>query len=166
MYRVFKVFNGATPTSAAVSKVSTGTSIKTMLQIAPPSTLNLRVVEWGISFDGSAAATPIQVELVETSGAATVTALSSSDVVGLNDPGALGTQVSFGTTATGYTSTSEGTPGTSRLLDYQLVAPTNQYVIQYPLGHEPVVQASKFLRVRVTAGSSVGAVCYVTWKEA
>jgi hypothetical protein len=165
MYRLFKAYNGASPTTAAVSKVSTGTTIKTLLQIAPPSTLDLRVVEWGISFDGAAAATPIQVELVETSGAATVTALSSSDVVGLNQPAQLGTQVTFGTTATGYTASGEGTPSTSRLLDYQLIAPTNQYVIQYPLGHEPVVSVSKFLRVRVTAGASVGAICYVVWRE-
>jgi hypothetical protein len=166
MYRLVKLYNGATPTSAAVSKVSTGTTLKTLLQIAPPSTLNLRVVEWGISFDGSSAATPIQCELVETSGAATVTALSSADAVLLNDPGGLGTQLTFGTTSTGITASGEGTPSTSRLLDYQLVAPTNQYVIQYPLGHEPLVQASKFLRVRVTAGASVGAICYVVWKEA
>lgn len=165
MYRLFKVYNGVTPTSAAISKVSTGTAIKTMLQIAPPSTDELRIVEWGISFDGSAAATPIQVELVETSGAATVTALASADVVKLNDPAALGTQVTFGTTATGISASGEGTPGTSRVLDYQLVAPTNQYVIQYPLGHEPVVSISKFLRVRVTAGAAVGAICFVVWKE-
>ena len=167
MYRVFKIYNGATPTSAAVSKVSTGTTLKTMLQVAPTSTANIRIVEWGISFDGSSAATPIQVELVETSGAATVTALASSDVVAVNDPGALGTQaLTYSTTATGHTASGEGTPSTSRLLDYQLIAPTNQYVIQYPLGHEPLVQASKFLRVRVTAGTSVGAICYVAWKEA
>lgn len=166
MYRLFKVYNGATPTSAAISKVSTGTTIKTLLQLATPSTEQIRIVEWGISFDGSSAATPIQVELVETSGAATVTALSSSDVVKLNDPAALGTQLTFGTTATGITASGEGTPGASRPLDYQLIAPTNQYVIQYPLGHEPVVSESKFLRVRVTAGASVGAICYVVWKEA
>jgi hypothetical protein len=165
MARTFQVYNGAAPTTAAGSKVATGTSIKTMLQIATTSTQNLRIREWGISFDGSAAATPIQVELVETSGAATVTALSSADVVGLNQPAQLGTQVSFGTTSTGYTASGEGTPSTSRLLDYQLIAPTNQYVIQYPLGHEPLVAASKFLRVRVTASASVGAICYVVWKE-
>jgi len=43
----------------------------------------------------------------------------------------------------------------------QLVAPTNQYVKQFPLGREPMFKASEFLRIRVTAGAAVNAYCYV-----
>ena len=48
--------NGAVGTTAAPVAVTTGTAIKTMLQIKPFNTC--KIVEWGISFDGSAAATP------------------------------------------------------------------------------------------------------------
>jgi hypothetical protein len=43
----------------------------------------------------------------------------------------------------------------------QLIAPTNQYVKQWPLGREPYCQASKFYRIRVTFGAAVNAYCYM-----
>ena len=62
--RLYSVYNGPMVTTAAPVKVTTSTSIKTLLQVATASTLSLEVIEWGISFDGSAAATPGVVELV------------------------------------------------------------------------------------------------------
>lgn len=50
------------------TKIATGTTQKCLLQIAP--TMGIEVVEWGIAFDGSAAATPGQVDLVEVDVAA------------------------------------------------------------------------------------------------
>ncbi len=162
--RLYTVYNGPLPTTASQVAVTTGTAIKSLLQIAPPSTLELTVVEWGISFDGSAAATPIIVELIETDVAATVTTLSGHSVK-VNQPAQIGTQVTFGTAATGYTATAEGTITAVRQLDVQQIPPTALYVKQFPLGREPKVSASKFLRVRVKAGAAVNAICYVTWTE-
>lgn len=158
-------YNGASPTTAALSPVTTGTAIKTLLQIATPSTRMIRVVEWGISFDGSAAATPGKVELIQTDVAATVTAHVAAGVPSHNDPNAPASLVTLGTSATGYTASAEGTTTASRLLDYQHIAPTSQYVKQYPLGREPVVAVSKFLRVRVTFAAAINAICYVIWEE-
>jgi hypothetical protein len=162
---LYKAFNGPSPTTAALAKVTTGTAIKTLMQIATPSTESLRIVEWGISFDGSAAATPIEVELIDTNVAATVTAFVAADIVKLNAPNDVGTLMTLGTAASGYTSTAEGTITSARLLDYQLIAPTGQYIIQYPLGREPAVAASRFLRIRVTAPAAVNAVAYICWEE-
>jgi hypothetical protein len=159
-------FNGPAPTTAALTPVTTGTAIKTLLQIATPSTCEMRVIEWGISFDGSAAATPGKVELIDTNVAATVTAHIAAGVVSHNDTGTVASRMTLGTSATGYTATAEGTTTASRLLDYQQIAPTGQYVKQYPLGLEPEVAASRFLRVRVTFAAAVNAVCYVIWAEA
>src|SRR3990172_3615649 len=72
--------NGPMPTSAAQAVVTTGTAIKTLLQIKGNG-VSLRVKEWGVSFDGSSAGTPIKVELLETDGAATVTAAVQADIV-------------------------------------------------------------------------------------
>lgn len=161
MAGVYIAQNGALPGAAALVKVTTSTSIKTLLQIGVPSTTGISVVEWGISFDGSAAATPIECELVQTSGAATVTSLTPS----LFSQGANTSLCPGGTALTGYTATAEGTPGTCQYADVQLISPTNQYVKQFPLGYMPYISPSTFLRVRVTAGTAVNAYTYIVWQE-
>jgi hypothetical protein len=158
-------FNGPKPTTAAITPVTTGTAVKTLLQLATPSTRQMRVVEWGISFDGSAAATPGKVELIDTNVAATVTAHVAAGLMPHNEPLAPASLLTLGTTATGYTASAEGTITASRVLDYQQIAPTGQYVKQFPLGREPEVAVSRFLRVRVTFAAAVNAVCYVIWEE-
>jgi hypothetical protein len=163
--KTYKTYNGAMPTTAALAPVATGTAIKTLLQIAMPSTEQMRVIAWGISFDGSAAATPGKVELVETDVAATVTAHVSTGIIKLNSPNDVASLATLGTAATGFTATAEGTTTASRLLDYQLIAPTGQFGWQNPLGREWEVGISKFLRVRVTFGTTVNAVCWVEWEE-
>lgn len=160
------IANGPSPTTAAQVVVTTGTSLKSLLQVKLGSTITGRIKEWGISFDGSAAATPIKCELLEADVAATVTAHVAAGIVKL-DAAALNAgdpttaMFSVGTSATGYTSTSEGSITATRMFDVQLIAPTNQYVKQFPLGEEPHIQAGQFLRIRVTAGAAVNAYCYV-----
>ena len=160
---LFMITNGALPTTAAPVAVTTGTSIKTLLQIKP---FNLaRIVEWGISFDGSAAATPIKCELLETGNVfATVTASADADIAkfgGTEQAVASVAGLTLGTSATGYTATAEGSITTSRLFDVQFIAPTNQYVKQFPLGREPQLVIGNSCRIRVTAGAAVNAYCYM-----
>lgn len=163
---LYLIANGASPTTAAQVPVTTGTSIKTLLQVKASATTTFKIKEWGISFDGSAAATPIKCELLETDVAATVTAAAAADINKLDAAALSGGDpttnlLPVGTTSTGYTSTGEGSITAVREFDVQLIAPTNQYVKQFPLGLEPVVQISKFARVRVTAGAAVNAYCYM-----
>src|SRR5262249_1529208 len=148
--------------------------IRTMLQIEAGSTNRMTIVEWGISFDGSAAATPIKCELFSTSVAATMsTATVAGDIsnsAGFNDPNVEGSNITLGgTTHTGFATpaVTEGTVANYSLFDLQFIAPTNQYWKQFPLGREPVVKVgtAKFLRIRVTAGASVNCYCYVNWSE-
>jgi len=51
---------------------------------------------------------PITCELIQTDVAATVTAHVAAGVQPYDDPGAVPSTVTLGTTATGYTATSEG----------------------------------------------------------
>ena len=67
---LYWVQNAAYPTTAAPVKVATGAAIKTLLQIGIPSTVAIRVVEWGISFDTPASASIIACELFGCTGAA------------------------------------------------------------------------------------------------
>lgn len=166
MAELYLIANGASPTTAALVPVTTGTAIKTMLQVKMGTTTTRgKVVEWGISFDGSAAATPIRCELLTTGTvAATVTAHVAAGIVNLDPLGITptsGNPFTISTTTTGYTSTSEGSITASRPMDVQFIAPTNQYVKQWPLGREPWFSPLNYLRIRVTAGAAVNAYCYV-----
>lgn len=162
---LYLIENAPMQTTAAPTPVATGTAIKTMLQVKP--IVPMKIVEWGISYDGFAAAQPGKVELIETDVAATVTAFINADITKLDgealqfgDP--TSNYISVGTSASGYTATAEGTITAVRNLDgSQLIAPTNQFVKQFPLGYRPFVQAAKFLRIRVTFGTTVNAYCYV-----
>ncbi len=164
---LFKIYNGAEPTTAELTAVTTGTSLKTMLQVRPSATMGFKVKAWGVSFDGSAAATPIQVELLTTGTvAATVTAAVADDIHKIDayayaagDPTTDLFRV--GTTATGYTATAEGTITATRLFDSQFVAPTNQYAWSWSLEEEPFVDPTEYLRIRLNAGAAVNAICWV-----
>ena len=161
---IYLIHNGPFPTTAAPAVAATGTAIETLLQVKGVTGVQFKVIEYGVSFDGSAAATPITVELIETGTVfATVTASVAADIVKWGDPNAPTSTVYFsvGTTATGYNASAEGTITASRLFDFQLVSPTNQYVKQFPLGREPKVNADSALRIRTTSGASVGAYAYI-----
>jgi hypothetical protein len=165
--RLYMVGNWTRPTTAAPVKRPTATAVQTLLQLATSSTQGIYVAEWGISFDGSAAATPINVEFFSCTGAATMsTALAATDVSRITDP--LGTEtipLQYSTSLSGYSTAAvtEGTVANYNAFDNQLIAPTSQYVKQWPLGREPSTALSTFLRIRVTAGASVNALCYVVF---
>lgn len=163
---LYAIYNGPSPTTAAQVPVTTGTAIKTLLQVQASATLPAKIKEWGISFDGSAAATPIKCELLETDVAATVTAHVAAGIVKLDGNALAGGDpttnlIQVGTSNTGYTATAEGSITATRMFDAQLIAPTNQYVKQFPLGLEPVIAVGKYARIRVTAGAAVNAYAYM-----
>lgn len=159
---IFQAINGANPTTAGFVKVTTGATIKTMLQVATPSTVGLSIVQWHIEFDGSAAGTPILVELIQTDVAATVTSVTPEKWA---DPNGIASLCVGGTTATGHTATGEGTITATRVFDARLVAPTDRYEYEFSLGREPYMPVSKFLRIRVTAPVAVNAICGIRWRE-
>ena len=157
------------PTTAALVAVTTGAAIKTMLQVQAGTTKPLKIKEWGISFDGAALATPIKVELIETDVAATVTTLATTSIHKVDGEALSGGDpvtnlVLVGTAATGFTASAEGTITVVRYLDTpKFILPVQPlYEKQFPLGDEPVIQVSKFMRIRVTlTGTAVNCYCYV-----
>ena len=160
------LFNAPAPTTAAIAKVTTGTAIKTMLQLAPVATqAPIHLVRWGISFDGISATLPITCELFETTVAATVTAHVAAGIQPYNHYNALAASnfLTLSTAGTGYTATVEGTPANVRMADAQLIAPTNQFIYDWSLGSEFEVTPGAFVRVRVTASVAVNALCYMVF---
>lgn len=163
---LYKIWNAPMPTTGSMVPVTTGTALKTLLQIKPGPTQVLHLVEWGISFDGSAAATPGIVTVGVTDTAATVTAHAASGIHKYDSAALAGGDPStsifaVGTTSTGYTASGEGTVGTNRNADSHLISPTNQLIYQFPLGNEFAVNPGEFLRLRVTFGAAINALAYV-----
>lgn len=167
--KTYTVLNGAAAGAAAAAPVSTGTALKTMLQIATNTTTpSIRVVEWWTEFDGSAAATPIKVELIGSAAAQTsLVAYVAADISAANDPNAPTSSVQLGTALSGFSNANDPgvTPTSVRNFSTQFVPPTSGVYIQYPLGREPEVAVSKFLRHRTTAGAAVNCYVGVTWEE-
>jgi uncharacterized protein YaiE (UPF0345 family) len=158
--------NAAFPTTAAPVKMATGTSVKTLLQVATPASTSIQVIEWGISFDGTVVNTPVLCELIDTETVG-ATSLTSVTPALYGSPTAEASLCVGGSSATGYNSGSsvEGSITNTRYGDVQLISPTNNYVKQYPLGEEFAVPVSHYLRIRVTAGTTVNALCYIIYRE-
>lgn len=159
------------PTTAAQAKVTTGTAIKTMLQVSTPSTRQLQVISWGFSLDAAPATTGVGVvELLQTDVAATVTAHVAAGVQPL-DPNAPASLVTLGTGNTGYTATVEGSTTAARMFDAEEIAGVSNgagpitYAYQFMPDERPIVAVSKFLRVRVTFSAAVNMLTWVTWDE-
>jgi hypothetical protein len=165
----YKVFNAAMATTAAQASVTTGTAIKTMLQIATPSTRQIQLISWGFTIDDTAGADGV-VELLQTDVAATVTAHVASGVQPL-DPNAPASLMTLGTSATGYTATAEGSTTASRMFDAVALSATTSespytYTYQWMPDERPIVAVSKFLRVRATtATTGVDMRCWVCFDE-
>ncbi|RPE34911.1 hypothetical protein EDD38_3253 [Kitasatospora cineracea] len=165
----YKAFNAPMPTTAALAKVSTGTAVKTMLQLATPSTRQIQLISWGFSLDVAPGAASV-VELLQTDAAATVTAHVASGVQPL-DPNAPASLLTLGTSATGYTATAEGSTTAARVFDVKQIplaagATDLTYFYQWMPDERPIIAVSKFLRVRATmATSASNMTCWIVWDE-
>lgn len=173
MARRYKSWNGPMPTTAAQQAVTTGTAIKTMLQLATPSTGIMVPFSWGFSIDDPPGADAV-FELIQTDVAATVTAHVAAGVQPIDGGGTfVASQLTLGTSATGYTATAEGSITATRVFDAVSMSSTSAeaavgmvYVYQFMPDERPIIPASKFLRVRATTPTTaVDMRCWVCWDE-
>lgn len=167
---LYTAWNGPMPTTAAQASVATGTSVKTMLQIAVPASRQFTVVSWGYSIDTPQGAAGT-VELLETDVAATVTAHVAAGVQP-QTPGLPASLATLGTTGTGYTASGEGAITATRVLNASKhnsgssgASPLMKYEYDFPAIKAPVIAVSKFIRVRATMGTTTGMLCWITWLE-
>lgn len=167
---VYRAWNGPMPTTGIQAAVSTGTAIKTMLQIATPATRQIKLVEWGYSLNIATSIGPSVIELLETDVAATVTAHVAAGVQPVF-PGVPASLVTLGAAATGYTSSAEGAITATRIFDSidsppsDSASPSILYQKIFMPGKEPVIGISKFLRIRCLMGSAVNMRAYIVWEE-
>jgi hypothetical protein len=173
--KTYIAYNSALVTTAAPVKQPTGSAIRTMLQLRPAVGTIIRPIAWGCSFDASAAATPGIVELVETDVAATMsTAFAAADIqpygdanAPANTAGASGVPLNLSTGTSGFATTAvtEGSTTATRMADLQQIDPAfGPYNMQWPLGREFECIPQRFLRVRVTFGTTINMTCYVIFE--
>lgn len=163
--------NNAMPTTAAQVLQATGTAIRTMLQVATPSTNTLKVVAFGVEF-ATALTAACTVELVDT-GTVAATGLTAHVAAGVQPYGCDSTggasSMTLGAGATGYTPGSAATEGTitSVRTAKQKVMPVGatSYEWEWSLGREFFVPVSHFLRVRMTTATTVNAYTWLLWDE-
>jgi len=166
--KIYQVVNSAVSTAAAPpTPVTTGTSIKALLQFATSANREATILSHFVTFDGYAAALPIKYELIgHASGAATVTAFVAADISKWSDPNSVASAITAGTSASGYTASAEGTAVTLRQLDFQLIPPTSGAYFDYDETRAPEIAVSTFARQRVlNGGTAVNAVCGLRWAE-
>ncbi len=165
---LYTIYNGPMPTTAAQVPVTTGTAIKTMLQLKPFNVCD--IVEWGVSFSLPASIATIKAELIDTGTVfGTVTASADADVTkvsSVEDAVASVAGLTMGTSATGYTCTSEGSITVVRMFDAQIITPSTtgglQYIKQFPLGERPKLIIGNAARIRVTSDVACNAYAYMT----
>ncbi len=161
------IANSALQTTAAPVKQPTGTAIRTMMQLKLGSA-GIIPIAWGISMDASAAGVPGQCELFETTVAATMsTAYVNADIQptdAVNVANASNIPIDVTSTSTSGFATAavtEGTVANARTADLEMIAPTNQFDYQWPLGREFQCIKGNFLRARVTFGTTVNMYIWV-----
>lgn len=167
----YKTWNGPMPTTAAQASVTTGTAIKTMLQLSTPSTRQIQLISWGYTIDDPAGADGV-IELLQTDVAATVTAHVAAGVQPL-DPNAPASLLTLGASNTGYTASAEGSTTAARVFDVVSLSSTSAeaaasmvYVYQWMPDERPIIAVSKFLRVRATTPTTaVDMRCWICWDE-
>lgn len=133
---------------------------KTILSVIAAASKPLRVVEFGVSFDGtSATAEPVTVELCKSTQATTGTSTSQSPV---QIRGATRTADASG--ARNYTAE----PTVLTAIKRWLVHPQTGIVIPFPLGREPetaIAADAEALCLRLTAPATVNAQAYIEFEE-
>jgi len=171
MLHRYRCYNSAMVTTASMVAVTTGTTIKTMLQLSLPATRMIKILAWGFSTDDPPGADAV-FDLIESDTAATVTAHVASGVqpVPSGIPASL---LTLGVSATGFSSSSETAPTVTRTLDIVRMssvsaeaAPVMEYPRKFDWDEAPTIAVSKFVRLRATTPTTaVDLTCWIEWCE-
>lgn len=148
---------------------SLATGAKVTLQLGIPSGGQIEILEYGVSMDASAAATPAAVMLGSTATATTLgTAHSTTTVKPLLDPNAVASRLTMSTSTTAFGATIPASRTTLRVADRQYVPPTGQYVKLWPLGLWPkfgATGAAEYLQLILNTSATVNVLGYIVFNE-
>lgn len=138
--------------SVTINNITTGTALKTIIELIAGANVNPTIVQWWCEFDGSSAATAILVELLRATASFTG---GNSVTPTLMQVGRKAVQSTCNSGVAASTNTTEGTRGA--IFEQHYVPPTSGIIMQYPIGREPDV--SDRCRISTTAGAAVHVAC-------
>lgn len=140
----------------SVSAVSTGTSLKTIMQIVAASNHAVMIDEISISFQGTSnTASPILVKITRQTDAGTMSSLTL-----VKDPDDWDETIQ---TTAQHTATAEPTAGSTIMEEY--VHPQTGYTWQAPHGKGIKIGGGDRIGITVTAGASVSCAARVAGEE-
>lgn len=118
---------------------------KTVIQLVAPANHRVKILGWGVFFDGvNTAAEPVQVAVVRQSTAGTMTSLSPVQVQPVSETIQ---------TLAWHTATAEPTAGDT--IDAVECHPQQGYEVKFPMGQEVIVAGSGRLGITCTAPAAV-----------
>jgi hypothetical protein len=118
---------------------------KTVLQLAGPPNHRVKILGWGVYFDGtSSTAVPVAARVLRQSTAGTMTGLTPTKTI----PAA-----ETILTAAQHTASAEPTAGDQ--VDMALVPPTTGYEVKFPFGQEIYMEGGGRLGIEITAPAIV-----------
>jgi hypothetical protein len=148
MSQVFSVTTGSTTLAAATAKIA--------IMLYTSATVQNRIIQFDVTFNGvNAAATPVLLELVTTSGSSSGGSIYTPLKQNTDARVAAGTVARINDTV----------DGASPVVNQSyFVPPTSGLIIQFPLGREPGVPPSSFWEMRLTAPAVVNYIANL-WVE-
>jgi hypothetical protein len=140
---------------------------KTVLQVLTPATTDLRIVGWGVSFDGaSGTAVPVICHLIAGDVAASGLTAQTPETWGHDlQPASLCVGGAAATGHGGGVTPTEGAMTVVRYFDAQHVHPQAGYGIIWPESFQPRVPISRSVRIRCRAPAAVNVIPWILWAE-
>lgn len=146
-------FLGVVTTSEIALSAATA---KTVLQLVAATNHRVKLLEWGVFFDGtSVSAEPVQVRLLRQSTAGTMSAATPVKV----DDSLAETLL----TTAQHTATAEPTAGD--VLDVKEIHPQSGYEKILPLGQEIIIGGGDRLGIECTASAGVNVRAFMKFEE-
>lgn len=146
--------------SVTASGITTGTALKTLLEVISGANVAPTLLQWWCEFNGSSAAAAILTELLRATASFTG---GNSVTPTLLQPGRKAVQSTCNSGVAASTNTTEGTRGA--LLEQHYIPPTSGIIMQYPLAREPELAVSDRMRISVTAAAAVSATAGMYFSE-
>jgi hypothetical protein len=163
---LFIAYNDALDaTTGTMDGTSYASGAKCAIQLAPPAGTELRLVEWGVSFNGNALATPAVCTLCQASAASTMSSAHSTSTIKAIGDRAKTSTLTMGTSSSGYGNGAITSNTTEKEFAAAFVSPLSQYEKQFPLGRDYVVDSGKYLQLRINTANTYTAIAYVVFEE-
>jgi hypothetical protein len=159
---LYFVGNFALPSTTNPTAAATVSAVSVQLQLAVASGHQYCLVEYGISFAAAPTGALITLRSTNTASTLSTACMTPTPYNNANAP-ASSTTTTTATTAFGTAAVAPAAT-VNQVFDAQVLS-TNTYIKQFPLAREPVLLASDFLQIVLTAGLVTTCYCYFIWRE-